>query len=86
MSYKPFSVENISKDDCPIDSGQGEHTQLTAKSLEEKIQNGMFMEIQEKAMTKDNLDYLMANNLYEHFALVTDDVMAVELELSVQVS
>ncbi len=63
-----------------INSGvDGDHTQQTVKSLEEKIQNGMFMEIQEKSMTKDNLDYLMANNLYEHFALVTDDVMADKL-------
>jgi len=57
----------------------GDHTQQTVKSLEEKIQNGMFMEIQEKSMTKDNIDYLMENNLYEHFALVTDDVMADKL-------
>ena len=57
----------------------GDHTQQTVKSLEEKIEKGMFMEIQEKSMTKDNIDYLMANNLYEHFALVTDDVMADKL-------
>lgn len=63
-----------------INSGvDGDHTQQTVKSLEEKIQNGMFMEIQEKSMTIDNIDYLMANNLYEHFALVTDDVMADKL-------
>jgi len=57
----------------------GDHTQQTVKSLEEKIQKGMFLEIQEKSMTKDNIDYLMVNNLYEHFALVTDDVMADKL-------
>lgn len=63
-----------------INSGvDGDHTQQTVKSLEEKIQNGMFMEIQEKSMNKDNIDYLMGNNLYEHFALVTDDVMADKL-------
>lgn len=63
-----------------IGSGvNGDHTQQTVKSLEEKIQNGMFMEIQEKSLTKDNIDYLLENNLYEHFALVTDDVMADKL-------
>ncbi|HZK86232.1 MAG TPA: adenine deaminase C-terminal domain-containing protein [Desulfosporosinus sp.] len=63
-----------------IGSGvDGDHTQQTVKSLDEKIQNGMFMEIQEKSMTRDNIDYLMKNNLYEHFALVTDDVMADKL-------
>jgi adenine deaminase len=54
----------------------GDHTHQTVQSLEEKIQNGMFIEIQEKSMTKENIDYLIENNLYEHFCLVTDDVMA----------
>lgn len=54
----------------------GDHTQQNLKSLEEKIKNGMFIEIQEKSMSKENLKYLIDNNLYEHFALVTDDVMA----------
>lgn len=53
-----------------------DHTQQTVDTLEEKIQNGMFMEIQEKSMTQDNIDYLVENNLYEHFCFVTDDVMA----------
>ncbi|GAA0727319.1 adenine deaminase C-terminal domain-containing protein [Clostridium malenominatum] len=54
----------------------GDHTQQSPKSLEEKIKNGMFIEIQEKSMSEENIKYLMDNNLYEHFALVTDDVMA----------
>lgn len=54
----------------------GDHTHQTVESLQEKIEKGMFMEIQEKSMTKENLEYLMENNLYEHFAFVTDDVMA----------
>lgn len=57
----------------------GDHTQQTVISIEEKIQKGMFMEIQEKSMTKANIDYLIGNDLYEHFALVTDDVMADKL-------
>ncbi len=57
----------------------GDHTHQTVKSLEEKILNGMFIEIQEKSMRKENIDYLVENNLYEHFCLVTDDVMADKL-------
>lgn len=54
----------------------GDHTQQTVKSLEEKIRNGMFIEIQEKSMNQDNMNYLIGNELYEHFCLVTDDTMA----------
>lgn len=57
-----------------------DHTQQTVDILKEKIQNGMFMEIQEKSMTEENMKYLVENNLYEHFCLVTDDVMAHKLE------
>ncbi|WP_125154257.1 adenine deaminase C-terminal domain-containing protein [Clostridium rectalis] len=54
----------------------GDHTEQTKDSLKEKIKNGMFIEIQEKSLTQENIDFLMENNLYEHFCFVTDDVMA----------
>ena len=54
----------------------GDHTQQNVDSLKEKIKRGMFMEIQHKSITKENIDYLVENKLYEHFSLVTDDVMA----------
>lgn len=54
----------------------GDHTQQNIESLEEKIKNGMFIELQEKSMNEENVKYLIKNNLFEHFALVTDDVMA----------
>jgi adenine deaminase len=57
----------------------GDHTQQSLKSIEEKISNGMFLEIQEKSMSEENMNYLRDNNLYEHFCLVTDDVMADKL-------
>ncbi|MEF9990861.1 MAG: adenine deaminase C-terminal domain-containing protein [Romboutsia sp.] len=57
----------------------GDHTQQNVQSLEEKIRNGMFIEIQHKSMTKENIDFLIENNLYEHFCLATDDVMADKL-------
>lgn len=56
-----------------------DHTQQTPESLEEKIKNGMFIEIQQKSMTEENINYLVENELYEHFCLVTDDVMADQL-------
>lgn len=57
----------------------GDHTQQTAASLEEKIGNGMFIEIQAKSMSPENMKYLMDNELYEHFCFVTDDTMADKL-------
>ncbi|WP_406541432.1 amidohydrolase family protein [Clostridium ljungdahlii] len=39
----------------------------------------MFLEIQEKSMTKENMEYLISNDLYEHFCFVTDDTMADKL-------
>ncbi|MCY6369462.1 adenine deaminase C-terminal domain-containing protein [Clostridium ganghwense] len=52
-----------------------DHTQQTPELLKEKIENGMFIEIQEKSLTEENIKFLIENNLYEHFCLVTDDVM-----------
>lgn len=57
----------------------GDHTQQSVDSLEEKIRNGMFIEMQHKSMTTENIKFLVENNLYEHFALATDDVMADKL-------
>lgn len=57
----------------------GDHTQQSVSSLEEKIRNGMFIEMQHKSMTTENIKFLVENNLYEHFALATDDVMADKL-------
>lgn len=57
----------------------GDHTQQSVESLQEKIFNGMFIEIQHKSMTQENIDFLINNNLYEHFCLATDDVMADKL-------
>lgn len=53
-----------------------DHTEHDVTEVRERILNGMFIEIQEKTLTKDIVDFLMENELYEHFALVTDDVMA----------
>lgn len=53
-----------------------DHTQQTVHGMEERIRNGMFVQIQEKSMVQPVIDYLIKNDLYEHFAFVTDDCMA----------
>lgn len=58
-----------------------DHTQQTANSVYEKISNGMFLEIQRKSMTQEVIDCLIANNFYEYFCFVTDDVMADKLRV-----
>lgn len=58
-----------------------DHTQQTPESIVEKIKNGMFLEIQRKSMTKENIQALVENSFYEYFALVTDDVMADQLQM-----
>ncbi len=56
-----------------------DHTQQSVEGMIERIQNGMFVQIQEKSMNKELFDAVKANNLYEHVCLVTDDVMPSKL-------
>ena len=53
-----------------------DHTQQSPESILEKISNGMFLEMQDKSLTPENIGVLNENSFYEHFALITDDVMA----------
>lgn len=58
-------------------SGVGsDHTHQTVEGMKERIGIGMFVEIQEKSMTKDVMDYLIQHSVKEHFCFITDDVMA----------
>ncbi|SEC13201.1 adenine deaminase C-terminal domain-containing protein [Paenibacillus sp. GP183] len=52
-----------------------DHTEQTVQGMEERIKAGMFIEIQEKSMTEDIINHLVANERSEHFCFVTDDVM-----------
>lgn len=52
-----------------------DHTEQTLTGTKERISNGMFVEIQAKSLKPEIIHYLTENDLYEHFALVTDDVM-----------
>lgn len=53
-----------------------DHTQQTVEGLKDRIMNGMFVELQDKSLTPEIIDFLNANAVAEHFCLVTDDTMA----------
>ena len=56
-----------------------DHTQQTPDSILEKIDRGMFIELQRKSITRATVETVVRNGLYEHVSLVTDDVMPDEL-------
>lgn len=53
-----------------------DHTQQTVQGMEERIRAGMFVELQEKSMTPEIMEYVSRRDVSEHYCLVTDDVMA----------
>lgn len=53
-----------------------DHTHQTVEGMEARISAGIFLEIQEKSMTTEVMDYLNEKQVDEHFCFVTDDVMA----------
>jgi adenine deaminase len=53
-----------------------DHTHQTIEGMEARINAGMFIEIQEKSMTDEVMNYLIEHDVSEHFCFVTDDVMA----------
>lgn len=54
----------------------GDHTEHTLEEFKQRFENGMFMELQNKSLSDELLDYIDKNDLYEHFCFVTDDTMA----------
>lgn len=71
---------------CPKISGENlaafiargitaDHTQQTAESVVEKIESGMFLEIQRKSITPEVIKALVENHYYEYLCFATDDVM-----------
>lgn len=54
----------------------GDHTEHTLEEVRQRIENGMFMEIQDKMLKPEVLNYICENNLFEYCAFVTDDTMA----------
>jgi adenine deaminase len=57
-----------------------DHTLQDPESILEKASKGMFLEIQRKSLGRENVETIVKNGLFEHLALVTDDVMPDELE------
>lgn len=53
----------------------GNHTEHTFEEFVQRFENGMFMELQAKSISSELINYIKENNLYEHFAFVTDDTM-----------
>lgn len=52
-----------------------DHTHQTVEGMDARIAAGMFIEIQEKSMTEEVIEYLKEKQVDEHFCFVTDDVM-----------
>ena len=57
----------------------GDHTEHTLEEIKQRFLNGMFLELQEKMIKKEIIDFVIENNLYEHMSFVTDDVMVDDL-------
>ncbi|MGM9902808.1 MAG: adenine deaminase C-terminal domain-containing protein [Enterococcus sp.] len=56
-----------------------DHTHQFPESLAEKIENGMFIQFQNKSITSENIAVIIENEYYEYTCIVTDDVMADDL-------
>ena len=54
----------------------GDHTEHDLEEVRQRIENGMFFEIQDKMLKPDVLNYIIENQLFEYCAFVTDDTMA----------
>ncbi|WP_313893971.1 adenine deaminase C-terminal domain-containing protein [Psychrobacillus sp.] len=52
-----------------------DHTHQTVEGMAQRIAAGMFVEIQEKSMTREVMDYLNEMQVDEHFCFITDDIM-----------
>ncbi|MCX4307480.1 MAG: amidohydrolase family protein [Acetatifactor sp.] len=53
-----------------------DHTEHDLEEVRQRLENGMFFEIQDKMLKPEILAYIRENNLYEYCAFVTDDTMA----------
>ena len=54
----------------------GDHTEHDLEEVRQRMENGMFFEIQDKMLKPEVLRYIIVNNLYEYCDFVTDDTMA----------
>ena len=56
-----------------------DHTQQSPASVLEKIDNGMFLELQRKSLVPEVVEVVNRYQLYEHLSIVTDDTMPDDL-------
>lgn len=56
-----------------------DHTHQSPESILEKIESGIFIELQRKSITKENIATINEHQLFEHVALITDDIMPDDL-------
>ncbi|PQF23627.1 adenine deaminase C-terminal domain-containing protein [Enterococcus mundtii] len=56
-----------------------DHTHQFPESLAEKIENGMFIQFQNKSITPENMAVITENEYYDYACIITDDVMADDL-------
>lgn len=54
----------------------GDHTEHSLEEVKQRMENGMFLELQDKMLRSEILDYIRDNQLYEYCSFVTDDTMA----------
>lgn len=52
-----------------------DHTHQSIEGMKARIAAGMFIELQEKSMTQEVMDYVIHHPVSSHFCFVTDDVM-----------
>ncbi|WP_411344130.1 adenine deaminase C-terminal domain-containing protein [Paenibacillus sp. WLX1005] len=52
-----------------------DHTHQSIEGMTARIAAGMFIELQEKSMTPEVMEYVIRHDVAEHFCFVTDDVM-----------
>lgn len=53
-----------------------DHTEHSIEELRQRFFQGMYIELQDKMLNHQVLDFIHTNQLYGHFGFVTDDVMA----------
>lgn len=56
-----------------------DHTHQSPQSIYEKVSNGIFVELQKKSITEENIQVIKDYQLYEHTCLITDDIMPDDL-------
>lgn len=54
---------------------QSDHCTHNIEELKQRFENGMFIQLQDVMITKEVIDYVCENNLYEYFSFATDDTL-----------